>query len=70
MFQNGRDPFTPPIQRGAEVPSLVTEAGFEPYTRTIHTLIGETDLPAARPDCEPLWDLPVLQPGIEMVREP
>jgi 5-deoxy-glucuronate isomerase len=29
-------------------PSLVTRAGFEPYARTIHTLIGEANTQAAR----------------------
>jgi 5-deoxy-D-glucuronate isomerase len=29
-------------------PKLVTKAGFEPYSRTIHTLIGEANVQAAR----------------------
>lgn len=29
-------------------PKLVTQAGFEPYARTIHTLIGEANVRAAR----------------------
>jgi 5-deoxy-glucuronate isomerase len=29
-------------------PTLVTKAGFEPYSRTIHTLIGEANTQAAR----------------------
>jgi 5-deoxy-glucuronate isomerase len=29
-------------------PGLVTKAGFEPYSRTIHTLIGEANTQAAR----------------------
>src|SRR5574337_294031 len=29
-------------------PKLVKQAGFEPYARTLHTLIGETNVQAAR----------------------
>jgi len=31
-----------------KAPKLVTKAGFEPYSRTIHTLIGEANVQAAR----------------------
>ncbi len=37
-----------PFRRVVETPGLVKQAGFAPYARTIHTLIGETNVQAAR----------------------